>query len=234
MQNVYVINDDQKLIKPDNKNIILVNNDLFNFELNDGDIFISFLHETPLNVRLEYFNIPYNSLVITTKNINLTEILEETYIEDYPIFSGNKMEVSKKETKISILKSFKLLVNVMYQMLDAGYLESKNYKKIEDWILSFEHPILKLFKVYHKFEIIDNTQPSNCLIVGTSNQSIDFEEEFTINPQFRQMLLITLMKIISNFIINNQMITIQEVSELGDWTDINVWKELKKKVKLFK
>ena len=144
------------------------------------------------------------------------------------------MTVAKKDSKIAILKSFKLMVNVMYQMMEAGYLERKNYKKIDDWIPSFEEPTLKLFKIYHKFQKIDINDPTGEIIIGTSNSSVDFEEEFIINPQFREMLIIMLMKIISNFVINNNMITVKEVAEIGDWKDQKVWKILQKKVKLLK
>lgn len=235
MQNIYVLKDEQKLNLPKDKNVIIIDNNLFDFELTDGDIFVSYIHDCPLNVRLEYYNIPYNSLVITTEDNDLENVLEEdNYDEDYNIFSGQIMKVAKKDSKVAILKSFKLLSDVMYQMMEAGYLERKNYKKIDDWIPSFEEPILKLFKIYHKIQIIDVDEPTGEKIIGTSNPSVDFEEEFIINPQFREMLIITLMKIVSNFVINNNMITLKEVAEIGDWQDKEVWKKLRKKVKLLK
>ena len=228
MQRVFVYNlQYKKLKKPDDKEIIVVNKDdsLFNWkdQLTEGDIFISLDHKSPLDFRLEYYNIPYNSLVITTQNTDLKDLLKDDnmqdyFSEDYSIFSGKRMNVINRDTKVSILRSIKLLSDIMYQMLEAGYLEQKNYKKIDDWIISYEEPILKLIKLYHKIE--------------TSNPSIDFEEEFLINPQFRQMNLIIIMKIISNFVINNNMITLEEVSKIGDWEEIEVWKKLRKKVKI--
>lgn len=235
MQKVYINSFGQDLNLPEDKELIFFNNDLFDYSLNIGDIFVSYLHDSPLDFRLEYYNIPYDALVITTKDDDLENVLKEiNQPEDYSIFSGQEIEAIKKETKVSILKSFKILVNVMYQMMDAGYLEHKNYKKIDDWILSFEEPILKLFKIYHGFEKVDLNEATKLLTVGTSNPSVDFEEEFLINPQFRQMLTIMLMKIISNFIINNNMVTLETVSELGDWQDKEVWQKLRKKVKLLK
>jgi hypothetical protein len=235
MQNVYVLKNNQNLNFPKDKNVIILDNNLFDFELVDGDIFVSYIHTCPLDVRLEYYNIPYNSLVIATQDKDLEDVLEEdNYDEDYAIFSGKKMEVAKKDTKIAILKSFKLMVDVMYQMIEAGYLERKNFKKIDDWIPSFEEPILKLFKIYHKIQIIDVNEPTGERMIGTSNPSFDFEEEFIVNPQFREMLTVMLMKIISNFVIKNDMITSKEVAEMGDWKDQEVWKKLRKKVKLLK
>lgn len=228
MQKVFVYNLQRKeIIKPNDKVIIEVNkiNSLFNIkeDFKPGDIFISYDHKTPLDFRLEYYNIPYNSLVIATEETDIKKLLDkdliqEHFLEDYPVFSGKKLTAIRKESKITILRSFKILVDVMYQMLEAGYLENKNYKKIDDWIISYEDPILKLIKIYHQIE--------------TSNPSIDFEEEFLINPQFRQMNLLMIMKIIANFVINNNMITLEEVSKLGDWEEKEVWKKLRKKVKL--
>ena len=103
-------------------------------------------------------------------------------------------------------------------MLEAGYLEKKNYKKIDDWIISYEEPILKLIKVYHE--------------ITTSNPSIDFEEEYLINPQFREMNLLIIMKVLANFMVNNNIIKLEEVSKLGSWEEKEVWKKLRKKVKL--
>lgn len=226
MQNVYVFTN-KKLLPgnlSDDKNIIFTDN-LFLFEdLSIGDIFISYEHKTPLSFRLEFYNIPSDSLVLITDNENLKDVLDEGnmvryYTEDYDIFSGKKIESSKEENIEEITNNLKIVSDVMFQMLEAGYLEEKNYKKIEDWIISFEEPILKLFKLYYKIE--------------TSNPSVDFEEEFLINPQFRKMILITILKTISNFIINNEMITLKKVSEIGQWTDINLWRKLKKDLKFF-
>ena len=228
MQNVYVYTkDDRKLFFPKDKNIIRVSpkNSLYrkDLDLTENDIFVSYEHSSPLDFRLDNYTIPYNSLVVTTKDIDLKEVLsdeneEENYLEDYRVFSGSKIEAIKKDTKVAIVKSMKLLSDVMYQMLEAGYLEKKNYKKIDDWIISYEEPLLKLLKIYHK--------------ITTSNPSIDFEEEYLINPQFREMNLLIIMKVLANFMVNNNIIKLEEVSKLGSWEEKEVWKKLRKKVKL--
>ena len=228
MQNVYVYTkDDRKIFSPKDKNIIRVSpdNSLYrkDLELKESDIFVSYEHSSPLDFRLDNYTIPYNALVVTTENIDLKEVLsdeneEENYLEDYRVFSGDKIEAVRKDTKVAIVKTMKLLSDVMYQMLEAGYLEKKNYKKIDDWIISYEEPLLKLIKVYHE--------------IKTSNPSIDFEEEYLINPQFREMNLLIIMKVLANFMVNNNIISLEEVSKLGSWEEKGVWKKLRKKVKL--
>lgn len=228
MQNLYVyLNSDKKLFLPSDKNVIMVGhkNSLFqkDLDLKDSDIFISYEHPSPLDFRLDNYTVPYDALVITTDNPDLSEVVsekneEENYLEDYRIFSGNQMEVIKKDSKIAIVKSMKLLSDIMYQMMEAGYLEKKNFKKIDDWIISYEEPLLKLLKTYLQIE--------------TSNPSVGFEEEFLINPQFREMNLLVIMKILANFMVNNNIIDLETVSKLGSWEEKEVWKKLRKKVKL--
>ncbi len=221
MQNVYVFTYEKEdiFVNDDDKNIIFTDN-LFLFQdFNIGDIFVSYEHKTPLSFRLEFYNIPSDSLVAITDDKNLKDVLSEGsirryYSEDYSVFSGKKMETGIEKNEDEIKDNLKILSEVMFQMLEAGYLEEKNYNKVEDWIISFEQPILKLFKLYYKIE--------------TSNPSIDFEEEFLINPQFRKMILITILKTISNFIINNKMITLKKVAGIGQWEDIKLWKNLKR------
>jgi hypothetical protein len=238
MQKVYILAKNEEDIKyPINKEIILVRyppklsknykviENLFidGLELTDNDIFVSYQHPSPVDFRLDKYTIPTGALAITTNNLDLEEVLNEdneeyNYLEDYALFSGKKLNVSKRETKSAIVKSMKLLSEVLYEMLHAGYLELKNEKKISDWIVSFEEPTLKLFKIYHQIE--------------TSNPSIDFEEEFLINPQFREMNMLIIMKILANFMINNNMITLEQVSKIGSWEESHVWIKMRKKVKL--
>ena len=220
---VYIHNEsflNKDFVLPKDKNIIFENNfyreDLI---LKEEDIFISFEYKTALEFRLEFFTIPSKSLVITSSTKNIIEVLEDkdlNYNNDYAIFSGAKIESLNSEVKQKTLETIKFLSDVMYQMLEAGYFINKNFKKVDDWIVSFEHPILKIFKIYH--------------IIETSNPSIDFEEEFLINPQFRQMLVEMIMKIIANFIINNEFTTAESIAKFGNWKDIEMWRKLKKRI----
>lgn len=188
------------------------------------DIFIVFNQMTPLNARLQYYDIPSESLVIVAKKgDDLAKLInkeKENFQDDYAVFSGTKFKTSNKEVKKEALRQIKLLAFVMYEMLDAGFLEEKKEKKISDWIISFEEPILKLFINYHRIE--------------TSNASLSIEDEYIINPQFRKMILIMLMKIVANFIVNNSLATIEEVSVLGSWLEKKTWYALREKIKLLK
>lgn len=192
-------------------------------DIDSDDIFISYAHDTPLAFRLEKYQIPAENLAISTMEEDLETVLaevnEETnYRRDYSIFSGDMISAIDREIKVDILKSLRILIQCIYQMLEAGYLEMQNKKKIDDWILSFEEPTLKIFKIYHQIE--------------TSNPSIDIEEEFLINPAYRRMILLMMMKIIANFIINNNMITVDKVAELGSWEREDTWLKMKEQVKL--
>ena len=225
MTTVYIYSKDYSLKNlklPKDKNFFLIDNFYKEgLEFKEDDIFITYENKNPLECRLEHYVIPAESLVIATDSLDIVKLLDKKnmeahYTDDYSIFSGSKVYTIKENIKLEINKTISFLGEVMYQMLDAGYLEKKNYKKVEDWIISFEHPILKIFKIYHK--------------IVTSNPSIDFEEEFLINPQFREMVLETIMKVLANYIINNEVTTLEKVARFKTWKDAELWLLLKKKI----
>ena len=101
--------------------------------------------------------------------------------------------------KLKILTEIILLSKVMYQMMNAGYLEMKNVDRIDDWIILFQEPILDIFIRYHK--------------IGSSAKDIPTSDEYVINPQYRKMICVTLMKILANFIVSNGYASIDDVSK---------------------
>ena len=121
--------------------------------------------------------------------------------------------------KTLILKNIKLLSEICYQMMEAGYMDLENNKKIEDWIVLFQEPILQLFVNYTKIE--------------TSNPTFTVEDEFLDNPIFRKTILLGMLRVLSNFIVNNNYITIEEVSKIGTWTNYDTWKKIKEIITIF-
>ena len=169
--------------------------------------------DTPLTIRLQTPTIPYTNLVICDNTYN-EEKREEYKREDYNIFTGSKVNITTEKTVKEINAAMKELCNVLLQFMKAGYhlySESEknasiyNSSKIEDWIINFEYPMLKMFKNY--FDI------------RTSCEDILFADEFLDNPQFRYMITDILMKIMSNYGLNNLEIN-------GDWYKINVYQQI--------
>jgi len=196
-----------------------------NLEIKEDDVFMGYGFTSPLAIRLKYYQIPAENLVIVAKTKkDLQDLIKKEKInfrDDYAIFSGAKINTTSKDIKRDILINLKLLSEIAYDMIEAGYLVEENRKKIKDWIISFEEPVLKIFVNYHK--------------ITTSNGSMSIEDEFMINPQFRKMILIVMLKILANFIINNKLANIEEITQAGgNWFQEDTWKELKEKVKLFK
>lgn len=189
----------------------------------DADTFISREDSIPLETRLKEPLIPRKSLVIVEKKKKLTEIIENKYDyteQDYDIFSGESIKDFNKNVKLKVLTEIVLLSKVMYQMMKAGYLEMKNVDRIDDWIVLFQEPILDIFIRYHK--------------IGSSAKDMPTSDEFVINPQYRKMICTTIMKIISNFIVNNNYITLDDISKFESWENPEMWKYLKENVKIFK
>jgi len=204
----------------------LVDNDMLNrYEicnhnitngLKDSDTFIFINNLTTIENRLKEPLIPYSSKVLTMKTLDLEKLDLE---EEYKIFSGKSISNLSKETKIQVLKIVVDLSRVLYQFLEAGYLELENNERIDDWIVLFQEPFLDCFIRYHKFY--------------SSSPDVPITDEFIINPKFRKEILIAIMKILANFIINNDLITEEDLSGFEVWEDKNLWIELKGKVKIF-
>ena len=189
----------------------------------DSDIFVTREYSTPLELRLGEPLIPSKSLVISDKKAKLSEIIGNRYDYtdlDYDIFSGESIKNYSKNMKLKILTEIILLSKVMYQMMNAGYLEMKNVDRIDDWIVLFQEPILDIFIRYHK--------------IGSSAKDIPTSDEYVINPQYRKMICVTLMKILANFIISNGYASIDDVSKFESWENPEMWSYLKENVKIFK
>ena len=198
-------------------------NHLNNQYFSDSDTFIFRVESTPLEFRLKQPLIPKKSLVIVDKKKKIDEIIKNKYEyteQDYDIFSGESIKKYSKSMKLKILTEIVLLSKVMYQMIDAGYLEMKNKDRIDDWIVLFQEPILDIFLRYHK--------------IGTSASDIPTSDEFVINPQYRKMICINIMKVVSNFIVNNDYITLDDISKFESWENPDMWSYLKENVKIFK
>ena len=185
----------------------------------EDDCFISFVHENSLQLRLEEPLIPRRSIVITGTDIDLEDALLNKYQYediDYDIFSGDTIEeeISYKDL---IFDSMRDLVDILYYMLDSGYLDLVNTDKIPDWVITFQDPITDIFVRYHRLE--------------TSAPDISTTEEFLINPEFRKTITIMLMKIISNFIVNNNILSNKDTEDYDSWMDISLWNSIREKIK---
>ena len=188
---------------------------------NDSDIFITFRDTTPLDLRLREPTIPPGSRVISSSSKKYKGILEklDDYVDDYPIFSGSKILSKEKEVKERVLENIVILVNVTYQMLDAGYLELENNGRIDDWIVTFQEPILDIFIRYHR--------------MPTSAMDLTTTDEFIINPEYRRNILIMMMKILANFSVHNLNMK-DHLKKIRSWEDHKTWNYLRENVKLFK
>ena len=209
------------LVKEKNFNYFdLCKNHLDEVYFEDSNTFISFSNNSPLQLRLQEPFIPNDSLVIVSKNKkDLTKIMENPYTleaEDYKIFSGEKVKSSNIK-EISFYMS--TLMEVADEMLEAGYLEMENKKKISDWMITFQEPIMDVFIRYHRFT--------------TSAKDFDTKEEFLINPQFRKVILISILKILANFIVSNQLLTKKDLKNLDSWESEKTWKFVKQQVKFY-
>ena len=183
----------------------------------DDDIFVSFIHPTPLQFRLEEPIIPIDNLVISSNKSNIYERLsnlEDARRDDYFLFGGSEVESDDKEIKKVVEKYMGELKQLTHVFIDAGYYRmDDNPGKIDDWMVTFEDPLQKLFVLN--------------IVPETSARDMSVEDEFLVNPAFRKGITEYWMKVVSNFMINNEITSIEEVGAIGNWNDEKVWEELR-------
>lgn len=190
--------------------------------ISKGDYIIVDDFKYPIEARLQNPEIPQTNLIISKSTLgddtDIQEMELDEYIkEDYNIFSGLKVNVKESEHKKIIYELMSELNDIVIQFIKAGYHlytdkekeEVYNRARIDDWIINFEYPILKMFKLYYGIE--------------TSCEDIMFADEFLDNPQFRYMITLTLMKLIANFAVNN----LDSVDISNDYNSIEYYYEVK-------
>jgi hypothetical protein len=166
---------------------------------------------TSLDFRLSEPSVS-RDIIFIKSNETIGDILEGVKngsLIPYDIFSGDNIVGFEKE---AIVKQIKILFYVMYTYMAVGYHLEKNDKKIPDWCVCFSEPILKYFIAY--FEI------------PTESPDITIVDQFLTTPQFRKMITMQLLKVLSNYVINNGIV---EISEVKSWEDMKMWRSLVKK-----
>lgn len=183
----------------------------------EEDLFLSLKHSNSLELRLQEPLIPGKALVICDKDLDLEDAIVGKFNfeeQDYPIFSGEKIESEiSKDHREMIVSTMIQLNDILSQMIKAGFLDLKNKDKIDDWIISFQDPLLQIFIRYHKLE--------------SSASDITITDEFLINPEFRKTICLMMMKILANFLVNNSYIKIRKVREYKSWKDKKLWSYIK-------
>lgn len=181
--------------------------------INPGDVILGNKTDTPLTIRMKSPTIPYSNLVICDDTYH-EERLEEYKRDDYNIFSGSIVNVTTKNVFEEINSVMKELCEVLLQFMNAGYhlyseseknKEIYNKARIDDWIINFEYPMLKMFKIYFG--------------IKTSCEDILFADEFLDNPQFRYMITDIVMKVIYNYGFGN-------LNVKGNWDTLDVYQHI--------
>lgn len=199
--------------------IINYNEQLNYKNIPQDSIIKSYVHIYPLEVRMQNPEIPQSVLVVCNQ-LEDDDITSNTKNYDYNIYSGEKIKVDDSTFISFINQNMKIVCNVLIQFMDAGYhlYNDKdeeniyNHSRIDDWIINFEFPLLKMFKFY--FDI------------KTSCEDVMFVDEFLDNPQFRYMITDIMMKVIANYAVNNNI-----TEETGnDWFKTSTYKTISSKL----
>lgn len=92
---------------------------------------------------------------------------------------------------------------VLRQYITAGYIESDNRASVDGWCLNVETPIIK--GIIHTYGLIPAVEDRTTHM------------EIRTNASYRQQLTELLSRVISNFAINNKVITLEEARLCGEW-----------------
>jgi hypothetical protein len=191
-----------------NENIIYVS---YNGSLNTYE-FMTFLETSRTDNRWYY--IPKNNdkcdvSYIVTEYINNTNVI----INPYNIYSGNKLtEYISSNDLIAAKSYFKIGCILAVNYINAGFNSyDANLPLIilDSWNYQCETPFLKGIILYYGLysESADRSTQSEMITSAASRRTITF----------------TICKVLSNFAINNNIITIEEVTELGGWFMASVY-----------
>lgn len=132
---------------------------------------------------------------------------------EYDILSGDNIDRLEYKESEALNKNLKVFCYTMIQFMSAGYHKRENTKKIPDWCVCFEEPIMKYFISY--FEI------------KTEAPDINIVDQFLTNPQFREMITICMMRVMANYVVNNALVDIKDVKS---WHDTKMWMVLARKL----
>lgn len=152
---------------------------------------ISTIHENIYHLMMET-RFPYYSThfyVGKKKSLNLEEILEDYYSKKEEENMKNIFSFINDENRIYILELFEVLT----YFLDAGFHCKENRKRIPDWIVSCETPIMFRYIEIMKFENI--FLPSE----------ITWCETLCSNPEFRKSLTYSMFNVFQYIIQENKM-----------------------------
>ena len=173
----------------------------------DRDLFSSVV-----SFRVNLPNLPRGSRFIKSEE-HVKTILDKLHkgekFEEYDIMSGDSIEDLDSDSEKDVKDYMKTFSEVLLNFIEAGYHERQNIKKIPDWMLTFEEPIMKYMISY--FEI------------KTACEDIFLVDQFLTTPQFREMITGIMMRVMAHFFINNEYIDIKDVSS---WKDTEMWKSL--------
>lgn len=174
------------------------------------------VYTSSIDFRIKNPTLPRNAVFIQSGSsiqnlLKKIENKEELY--SYDIFSGKNKGILKPSDLEDLEKNIKIFYYVMLQFMSAGYHKGQNNRKVPDWCVCFNEPVMKYF--IHYFEI-----PTEAPDIGVVDQ-------FLTTPQFREMITFQMMKFMANYVVNNNII---DPSDVESWHDIKIWMSIKNKI----
>jgi hypothetical protein len=162
-------------------------------------------------------NVKNRLFFVVNEEINFEEIVNRYLAgeRNYDLYSGALIPPTEAlSAQKAIFSLFAEGVAILKCWINANFQHTKEYHfaPATPFAMNMENRFIKDMIRYHSLTF--------------SNSDRDVTAEFATNPQYRQMMCNTLIKICSSFAVSNNLITINQVIEKGgdrSWYSINVW-----------
>lgn len=191
----------------------------FRFPDTDWVVYISYFHEFDAYETMGYLNDSriQNRLFLSPKTrINLTQLVIDTpTLIATPVYSfyrgeeikGDFYQLSAAKKHISLgIMMLELFLNAEF---DRDEFRVRQYH-IPSWTLNWHTPVTRLLiDHYEMYSDIPDQRPDILLVES---------------GQYRRELTHLLIKVFSNFVINNRLLDLNQVKELGGWYQPETWR----------
>lgn len=190
------------------------------------DVFVNTTYEE-FNIRYRVKNEEYNFIVVTSEHSNQYKLMFDTsfpYYSSYFIASESSKILSDTINKFEEGYEFKRfnpfsdktlqnelyndyirdIIEIFYQMYDAGYLEKKTVKRVDCWIVACTQCSMKRFlEIYGIKPLLPLSETT-------------YQETFTKNPQFRKVIATTMKLFLENFCVNNGIVKFKSLNDTSE------------------
>lgn len=178
-----------------------------------------------------YFYIPENQ----NKRHSISKLLDRNlWVKPFNIYSG-EVFTGRDEEKKEVYKLYIVMLDFILNYFDAGINDSNTTYPtllLPGWCYQTEIPVLKGLITYYGLDV-EKYKP-NWEIPHSGNGLHRAAFEIFESAHYRNLILTIMCQIISNFAVNNQLISNEKLEKIKNaefWEDIEIYETILSKLK---